>query len=157
MNVCKTIKDFLFVSGVVVSSLTIIPLNLSAESVLTTETMNYLDKAPYSAIFTEASHNKTFSIKKGETFAIRLQENPTAGYVWMLDPMKQNISLITNYIENIDPLSEENGPIGVGRGGLHTFVFKGDSLGMNKIQLKYARPWETEPIHEYTLKINVIN
>ncbi|HFK1812048.1 TPA: protease inhibitor I42 family protein [Bacillus cereus] len=146
----KNIFNLLLAGGVIMSCLASTPVNADAATTSATQSTNYI--ANYAAIFTESSHNKTVSIKKGETFAIRLYENgPSTGFVWKLDPIQKNISLETDYIENIDPGNVKP----PGSGAPHMFVFKAHSIGITQIKLKHVQPWMNIPNYEYKININI--
>ncbi|OPA10889.1 protease inhibitor I42 family protein [Bacillus cereus] len=152
MKAFKTVSSFVLAGMIGASSLAVMPVQAGATSVSAIQNMQHLGESPYSAVFTEESNNRTFFIKKGNTFAIRLHTQPTSGYAWTLDPIKQYISSIKDYLESVDPV-----PDATGFSGNQVFVFKADDLGMTQIKLKYDRPWENIPAKEYSININVIN
>ena len=43
---------------------------------------------PRQQVITEADNGTTISLEKGETFYLRLKENPTTGYSWELNLSK---------------------------------------------------------------------
>jgi len=86
-------------------------------------------------VYTEADSGKTVQEALGETFNIRLQENPTTGYSWNLSiPDGLRISL-DEYIP-----SSSGGQM-VGTGGIHSFYLRATKQGEQKVTGEYRRPW----------------
>jgi len=90
----------------------------------------------------------------GKTFIIALPSNPTTGYSWSLsqagDPEK--VSMVTDFYLSEPPADQ----ILVGQGGKHYWQFKTLQPGSTKLELVYARPWESvAPLSVFTLPITV--
>ncbi|WP_440946476.1 protease inhibitor I42 family protein [Methanosarcina sp. T3] len=120
---------------------------------------NTLDEIPNAVppeqqVITEASNGTTISLKEGETFYLRLKENPTTGYSWELN-LSQGLSLVSgNYYP---PESEESEQPLLGAGGVRLWEIKADSEGNQLVTAIYKRSWENETgtEDEFTLNVEV--
>lgn len=89
----------------------------------------------------------TIEIKKGESFSVVLEANPTTGYQWELD-------FDPDYIQLIDREYAPSSPREVvGAGGQETFNFLALKSGKTEITFSYLRPWEKEAIKKRVYKI----
>lgn len=100
----------------------------------TTTTM--VAERPTTITKTKAPGNPDFWVKVGESFDIKLVENPTTGYTWALTHLPKNFYLLS---ERYVP----DQPILMGSGGTHYFTF----VAMKpKIEGHFnfflLRPWE---------------
>jgi inhibitor of cysteine peptidase len=86
-------------------------------------------------VYTEADSGKTVQEPLGETFKIRLQENPTTGYSW-------NLSVSDGLrISRDEYISSPTGSQMAGTGGIHSFTLEAISRGEQMITAEYRRPW----------------
>ncbi|AKB73309.1 hypothetical protein MSLAZ_0048 [Methanosarcina lacustris Z-7289] len=118
---------------------------------------NTLDESPDSMpqrqqVITEANNSTTISLKKGETFYLRLKENPTTGYSWQLN-LSQKVSLVSD--KYYPPESKEGEKPIVGAGGVHLWEIKADSKGNQQVTAIYKRSWENETGTEDKFALNV--
>ena len=86
-------------------------------------------------VYTEADSGKTVREPLGETFNIRLQENPTTGYSWN---MTVSDGLAISKDEYIP--STSNGQM-VGTGGIRSFTLVTSARGEQTVTVEYRRPW----------------
>jgi inhibitor of cysteine peptidase len=101
--------------------------------------------------FDEKDNGKTVTVSPGESFFIRLKENPTTGYSW-------NATWTTGLEALGEGYEPDPGTAGLaGAGGIHYWIFKGTEIGMQQFSAGYARPWENEtpPESTYSLHISV--
>ncbi|MHB0802853.1 protease inhibitor I42 family protein [Bacillus thuringiensis] len=135
MESLKNMSKLVLVGGIAMSSLAMMPLHTGAESVPTTQATN--QQVSYSAMFTEANHNQTVSIKKGQTFAIQLPALPFyfGSPSWSLDPLNKNISFMKEDVQNPIP----------GSTGTRIYVFKAAATGTTKIQFRHKSDWAGQP------------
>lgn len=118
---------------------------------------NTLDGSPDSMpqrqqVITEANNSTTISLKKGETFYLRLKENPTTGYSWQLN-LNQKLILVSD--KYYPPESKEGEKPIVGAGGVHLWEIKADSKGNQQVTAIYKRSWENETGTEDKFVLNV--
>jgi inhibitor of cysteine peptidase len=85
----------------------------------------------------------------GNTFLLRLPENPTTGYIWNLD-VSSGLQILSDIYE--PPTT--NGR--VGSGGIHIWRFKAINLGLQTIRGVYKRPWENITGSEQTYSMNIM-
>ncbi|MHB0802416.1 protease inhibitor I42 family protein [Bacillus thuringiensis] len=151
MKSLKTMPKLVLAGGIAMSSLSMIPLNTGAESVPTTQ--NASQQSSYSVMFTEANHNQTVSIKKGQTFAIQLPALPLyfGSPSWSLDHLNKNISFMKEDVQDAIP----------GSTGKRVYVFKATSTGTTKIQFRHKSDWAGQPPYtsepKFVLTVNVTN
>jgi inhibitor of cysteine peptidase len=101
--------------------------------------------------FTAGDNGKTVTVNSGDTFWIRLPENPATGYAWDL---KLSDGL-TRLSDKYEP-SDRSG-LNVGVGGTHTYEIKAMKNGSQAISATYrqAANKSSEGTETYTLYVNV--
>ncbi len=102
--------------------------------------------------YSEADNGKIITVNSGDTFTIKLNENPSTGYSWNLT-LGNGLQLVS------DQYTAKEVPSGiVGSGGYHEWVVKAVSPGSYVITGIYKRPWEPVSGGEqaYTLTVNVL-
>jgi inhibitor of cysteine peptidase len=86
-------------------------------------------------VYTEADNGKAVQEPLGETFAVRLQENPTTGYSW-------NLSLPAGLTLSRDEFIPSQTAVQlVGAGGTRSFTLVAENRGDGNITTEYRRPW----------------
>ena len=79
--------------------------------------------------------------KAGETFTIKLEENPTTGYQWSV--VVSDESVVT--LEKDDYVPDDKSGELAGSGGTRVLTFKALKEGTAKIEMVYERSWEPNP------------
>jgi inhibitor of cysteine peptidase len=88
---------------------------------------------------TEADAGKTVTVSPGGTVAISLDENPTTGFRWELEPGNDaTLELLSS--EYIAPAPGST----VGGGGRRLWTFKAKKSGEVRLVLKRRREWEKD-------------
>ncbi|HEY3361452.1 MAG TPA: protease inhibitor I42 family protein [Methanosarcina sp.] len=103
-------------------------------------------------VITEADNGKTINLENGETFYLRLRENPSTGYSWQLN-LSQGFRILSyEYTQDQAP----KGSVGVP--GTRQWEIKTVTLGSQQITGIYKRPWEnvTGEENTFTLKVEVV-
>lgn len=110
---------------------------------------------PGQQVITETNNGTTISLEKGETFYLRLKENPTTGYSWQLN-LSQGLNNVSE--KYYPPESKEGEEPIVGAGGVHQWEIKADSEGNQQVTAIYKRSWENETGTEdkFTLNVEVV-
>lgn len=82
------------------------------------------------------SNGKTIQLKNSEFLLIKLDQNASTGYQWLVDKIEPaklaNAGTDYSYDQNLPP----------GSGGLQLLCFKAVSVGTATLRLIYRRPWE---------------
>jgi inhibitor of cysteine peptidase len=86
-------------------------------------------------VYTEADSGKAVQEPLGETFNIRLQENPTTGYLW-------NMTVTGGLMISRDEyIPSSSTPQTVGSGGIRSFTLVTSARGGQAVTAEYRRPW----------------
>lgn len=86
-------------------------------------------------VYTEEDDGRTVEEAPGETFTIRLRENPSTGYSWNLS-LSEGLDLTGDeYIP-----SQAGGQV-VGGGGIRSFSLGATKPGEEQVAAEYRRPW----------------
>jgi inhibitor of cysteine peptidase len=108
---------------------------------------------PGQQVITEADNGKNISLRNGETFYLKLKENPTTGYSWELN-MSQGLNNASDYYYPPETSQENKQPL-VGAGGVHIWEIKVVNSGSQQVKGIYKRPWENITGTEETFTLNV--
>jgi inhibitor of cysteine peptidase len=104
-------------------------------------------------VVTEADNGKTKNLENGETFYLKLKENPTTGYSWKLNLSQGLKNISGEYYPAEQPEGVEH-PL-VGAGGVHLWEIKAVAKGSQQVTGVYKRPWENETAEDETFTLNV--
>ena len=85
-------------------------------------------------IFTEENNGSTVELVTGDTFQIKLNENPTTGYQWTLETTGGLEIMSDNYLPPASGL--------IGAGGIHEWDIKATASGTQQVTGVYSRSWE---------------
>jgi inhibitor of cysteine peptidase len=89
-----------------------------------------------------------FELKLGESFEIRLPENPTTGYRWRSGPS------VPAQLEVVDEGYDASGAA-MGGGGVHHWRLRAVREGQAAVELEYRRSWENRPVDTFRMTLNV--
>ena len=100
-------------------------------------------------ILTQANNGQSIEVQTGDFITIRLDENPTTGYVWKEKSDQQGILELTSseFVRNTGG--------GLGAGGQRVFTFKALKAGSFSLYFKNWREWEGERSIRATFKATV--
>lgn len=99
--------------------------------------------------YTGSDNGKAITVKSGETFTVKLDENPTTGYSWNMT-VGDGLKIINDrYVANKTGL--------VGSGGYHIWTIQATKPGTYKVAGVYKRPWEplTGGEQKYSLSVSI--
>jgi inhibitor of cysteine peptidase len=108
---------------------------------------------PRQDVITEANNGTTINVKNGETFYLRLKENPTTGYAWQLN-LSEGLSIVPGQDKYYPESTEGEHPL-VGAGGVHLWEIKANTPGNQQVNGIYKRSWENTTGDENTFMLNV--
>lgn len=80
----------------------------------------------------------TATVRKGDTFTVELDANPTTGYLWDMRLKAGKATLVSQEYTASAPA----GSMAIGGGGVETFVFRAEEAGEIELEAAYSRPWE---------------
>ena len=83
----------------------------------------------------------TISVKKGETFTVELDSNPSTGYGWDLQLTAGKASLVKQDFRSSTP----PGSMICGAGGTEIYTYKAEEMGTIELNADYKRSWEKNP------------
>jgi inhibitor of cysteine peptidase len=95
-----------------------------------------------------AQNGGSVDIALGESFEIRLPENPTTGYRWQLQP-----SELTNFDLEEDTFERSRGAYGAG--GVRHWRFRARKAGVTHLDMEYRRSWESQVTETFRITIRV--
>jgi inhibitor of cysteine peptidase len=88
-------------------------------------------------------------LKTGDTFYVKLNENPTTGFSWQMNTT-DGLAVVND--EYIAPDTEL-----VGAGGVHEWEIQAVATGTQQVTAVYRRSWEDvtgdEQIFEFTVEV----
>ncbi len=87
-------------------------------------------------------------LRVGEVLVVRLDENPTTGYLW------QHAIFPPGALELVDSKVERKGEL-PGAGGTRRFTFSATHPGAARVILSRRRPWEPETAELERLELTV--
>ena len=93
----------------------------------------------------------TATVRKGETFRVELEANPTTGYLWDMRLKAGKATLVSQeYTSGAPP-----GSLVIGSGGVETFVFRAEETGQIQLEAEYSRPWEKNAKSAVTQRFDI--
>ena len=100
--------------------------------------------------FDEAGNGRRAHFVVGERFRIRLKENRTSGYRWVLrGPLASPLELVG---EDYEPAGFQPGA-----GGIHTWEIRCTEAGCASLEFGMGRPWDPgPPIRRFSVAAEVI-
>jgi len=93
----------------------------------------------------------TATVRKGDTFTVELEANPTTGYLWDMRLKAGKATLVSQTYASSAP----EGSLVIGGGGVETFVFRAEETGQIELEAEYSRPWERSPKPAATQRFDI--
>lgn len=114
---------------------------------------------PGQQVVTEADNGTNISVENGETFYLRLPENPSTGYHWELN-LTQGLNVTLGPDDRPGRYYPPEQPEGieqplVGAGGVRIWEIKAVAEGGQQVTAVYKRPSENETAEGGTFTLNV--
>lgn len=100
---------------------------------------------------TRIDSGKVVETHAGDTLVVRLDENPTTGYRWALEPLNAD-AVVLHSVEYLRASGAA-----VGGGGERRFTFNAQRAGTATVQLKLWRAWEGDAsiVERFTVTVQV--
>ncbi len=99
-------------------------------------------------VYNETNNGQTVTVPNGRNITIRLDENPTTGYMWNVTSSVGLQYISDEYIPPAEQIP--------GAGGLHEWQYGAIEKGTGEFAAVYKRPWEQTTGNETTFTLNVI-
>lgn len=98
------------------------------------------------------------TVKAPGEFSIKIESNPTTGYSWGLQPLKEKEENLVKFKkQKVEEPGEESKQKPLGAPTYEIFTFEALALGEAVIELHYHRPWEKDvpPIKKHKVIITI--
>ena len=99
---------------------------------------------------TEDSNATEIRLAIGETFEVRLEENRSTGFKWVIESPSEGANGVLSLVGD----AFEQGKA-VGEPGTHRWEFRAEHPGSATIALSYQRPWQSGQSSARAFKLNV--
>jgi len=100
-------------------------------------------------LFTKKDHGRTVTAREGDIIVVRVDENPTTGYIWEMVSALNSLNPVESvYTESSDPA--------MGSGGKREMHFVAEGRGPQEISLQLRRPWEPPEKAVDHLRVSVL-
>jgi inhibitor of cysteine peptidase len=111
-------------------------------------------------IFVMSKGDKThITVKAPGEFSIKIESNPTTGYSWGLQPLKENEQTLVKFKKQKveEPGEESHKEKLLGAPTYEIFTFEALAPGEAVIELHYRRPWEKDvpPIQKHKVIVTI--
>ena len=90
----------------------------------------------------------TVTVSPSDRVVVRIPENATTGYRWSVSEVDGPLDVESDEsVAAAEPVP--------GRGGEHVVVVRAREPGQGRVALDLKRPWETEPIEHFDVRVDV--
>ena len=107
-------------------------------------------------VVTDADKDGDVQIKAGDTLEVRLNANPSTGYMWYVHPKSTALLRLTGQTQTEPTESGEGQPMAVGRPIVQIFTFQSRRKGDGILLLRYVRAWEKPMLGETQFTLHVV-
>lgn len=91
---------------------------------------------------TNSDRGKTVTLKAGQSLTLRLNENPTTGYRWIIPTFDAQLIRLTD--DRFEPTATANKPMMMGAGGQRILILQASRPGTIQLNLENKRSWDLE-------------
>jgi inhibitor of cysteine peptidase len=119
-------------------------------AVLAAGTVWFIMQSRQPAALTEADAGSTVQLQVGDSLAVRLEGNPSTGYIWEVAPQSLTV------LEQVGDAEFDASGDQPGAPGTLTLRFKAVSAGEQPLRLVYRRPWEADIAPADTYEVTVV-
>ncbi|MGA2636035.1 MAG: protease inhibitor I42 family protein [Terracidiphilus sp.] len=107
-------------------------------------------------VITDSDKGGTIHMKTGDTLEVRLEANPTTGFMWFLKKESTRLLKLTGQTETKPPEPAAGQPVMVGRPIFQVFEFQAKQPGDGILLLHYVRSWDPPSPNEQQFQIHVV-
>ena len=107
-------------------------------------------------VITDADKGGTVHLKAGDTLELRLNSNPTTGFMWYLKKESTRLLKLTGQSETKPPEPAAGQPVMVGQPVVQVFEFLAKQPGDGVLLLHYVRSWDPPSPDEQQFQIHVV-
>ncbi len=102
-------------------------------------------------VYAETDAGKIIEVRAGDSFYIKLEENPSTGFTWHFATADDEM-VVLDSDQFIPPKTEDL----VGAAGMHEYKFLAFKAGETMVKFDYYQDWEPENIEKtyvYSIKV----
>lgn len=107
-------------------------------------------------VITDADKGGTVHLRAGDTLELRLNSNPTTGFMWYLKKESTRLLKLTGQSETNPPEPAAGQPVKVGQPIFQVFEFLAKQPGDGVLLLHYVRSWDPPAPDEQQFQIHVV-
>lgn len=100
-------------------------------------------------VITESDAGRTIEISVGQTMEIRLPENPTTGFRWLMTARDESVCAVLH--EEFHPPAHA----APGAGGERTWQLEAAAVGECDFGVTYRRPWAADGTSQRTFRLHI--
>jgi inhibitor of cysteine peptidase len=105
---------------------------------------------------TDADKGGTIHLKAGDALEVRLNANPTTGYMWYLKKESTHLLKLTGQSQTNPPEPVAGQPVMLGQPVVQIFKFQAKQPGEGVLLLHYVRSWDPPLPDEQQFQIHVV-
>jgi len=94
----------------------------------------------YDLLVESKDDSGSYTAKTGDKIAVRLESNPSTGYLWEI--IENNPEILVFVDKSFESKKRDEKMVGVG--GFDTFLFEAKSKGVVSVKLEYHKPFASE-------------
>ena len=99
--------------------------------------------------------DQTLKLTVGQAATIELEENPSTGYRWVVDP-KASVNASILHIDDRGFSQDTGGKRLLGAPGIHRWSIEATSAGSASVTFVYGRSWESTSARTHQVAIQAV-
>lgn len=99
--------------------------------------------------------DQTLRLTVGQATTIELEENPSTGYRWVVDP-KASVNASILHIDDRGFSQDTGGKRLLGAPGIHRWSIEATSAGSASVTFVYGRSWESTSVRTHQVAIQAV-
>jgi len=130
--------------------LTMVLILSSLGAIQTSVSQSPTDPPPPELTLGEANDGERVELAASEVLALRLESNPSTGYVWQVRSLDKDVLIQVG--SEFEPPAQ--GVKAIGAPGTQVLRFLGVSEGTTALDLVYLRPWQRDALKSYSVEVH---